>query len=96
MLILMLIKSESTILNFFSILGNFLTELILKTCIFKTCNNRYKQEKKQMFLQHISKKFELQFCVFLYNIFLRKEIIFLMKCIGFLNLVYYHKCYNNT
>lgn len=32
--------------NFFSILGNFLKELILKTCIFKTCNNRYKQEKK--------------------------------------------------
>lgn len=46
MLILMLIKSESTILIFFSILGNFLKELILKTCIFKTCNNRYKQEKK--------------------------------------------------
>lgn len=47
MLILMLIKSESTILIFFSILGNFLKELILKTCIFKTCNNRYKQEKKR-------------------------------------------------
>lgn len=46
MLILMLIKSESTILIFFSILENFLKELILKTCIFKTCNNRYKQEKK--------------------------------------------------
>lgn len=46
MLILMLIKSERTILIFFSILGNFLKELILKTCIFKTCNNRYKQEKK--------------------------------------------------
>lgn len=42
----MLLKSESTILTFISILGNFLKELILKTCIFKTCNNRYNQEKK--------------------------------------------------
>lgn len=47
MLILMLLKSESTILTFISILGNFLKELILKTCIFKTCNNRYNQEKKK-------------------------------------------------
>lgn len=34
--------------NFFFILGNFLEELILKTCIFKTCNNRYNQEKKNL------------------------------------------------